>query len=181
MINKRKHEFAAELRKEMQTTVLTKVSISDICKRLRCSRQSFYYYFDEIEDCFSYFLKDSFRSEISDEYLISDVFNYFDHNAAFIDVISEEPVSKTIFWESLYNYARKALDGTLSRNIHEYLSLYSEQREAIVAFYAAGILEEARLYLQTNRVPSKEKRISYCKAMLGTSEDMRNCILRFSR
>ena len=181
MINKRKHEFAVELRKEMQTTVLTKVSISEICKRLRCSRQSFYYYFDEIEDCFSYFLKDSFRAEISDEYLISDVFNYLDRNTAFINVINEEAVSKNIFWDALYSFAKKALDGTLSRNISDYLTLYSEQREAIVAFYAAGILEEAKMYLQTNKVPSKEKRIAYCKAMLGTSEDMRNCILRFTR
>lgn len=181
MVNKRKHEFAIELRKEMQTTVLTKVSISDICKRLRCSRQSFYYYFDEIEDCFSYFLKDSFRTEISDKYLISDVFNYFDRNAAFIEIINAEQVSRTIFWDTLYGYARKALDGTLSRNIQEYLTLYSEQREAIVSFYAAGILEEAKMYLVTNHVPPKEKRIAYCKAMLGTSEDMRDCILRFSR
>lgn len=180
-MNKRKHEFAAELRKEMQTTILSKVSISDICKNLKCSRQSFYYYFDAIQDCFAYFLKDSFKSEISDEYLVSDIFNYFDRNAEFIKICNADPTSRTLFWDGLYVYAKKVLDSTLAHNISEYLSLYSEQREAIVSFYASGILEEARMYVSTNHVPTKEKRIAYCKAMLGTSEDMRNCILRFNR
>ena len=179
-MNKRKHEFAAELRKEMQTTILSKVSISDICKNLKCSRQSFYYYLDAIEDCFAYFLKDSFKSEISDEYLLSDIFNYFDRNADFIKVCNADQVSRSLFWDGLYVYAKKVLDNTLAHNIPEYLSLYAEQREAIVSFYVSGILEEARMYVSTNHVPTKEKRISYCRAMLGTSEDMRNCIMRFT-
>ena len=66
------------------------------------------------------------------------------------------------------------------RKCQALLSLYAEQREAIVSFYVSGILEEARMYVSTNHVPTKEKRISYCRAMLGTSEDMRNCIMRFT-
>ncbi len=180
-MNKRKHEFATELRNEMRQTTLSRVSISDICKTMKCSRQSFYYYFDSIEECFAYYLKDSFKSEISDEYLVSDIFNYFDRNEAFIQNCNSDNTSKELFWNGLYAYAKKVLDNTLSHNISEYLTLYAEQKEAVVSFYAAGILEEARMYVETEHVPTKDKRIAYCKAMLGTSEDMRNCILRFSR
>ena len=140
-MNKRKHEFAAELRKEMQTTILSKVSISDICKNLKCSRQSFYYYFDAIEDCFAYFLKDSFKSEISDEYLLSDIFNYFDRNADFIKVCNADQVSRSLFWDGLYVYAKKVLDNTLAHNIPEYLSLYAESMGTKLLVLFLGLLE----------------------------------------
>ena len=47
-MNKRKFEFALELDREMLEEPFSKISISQICDNLNCSRQSFYYYFKKI-------------------------------------------------------------------------------------------------------------------------------------
>jgi AcrR family transcriptional regulator len=180
-MNKRKYEFALELNREMQTAKFSKVFISDICDNMKCSRQSFYYYFNTIEDCLSYFVRESFKNQIHEDYMISDVFNYFDNNAKFVAICNSDDASKTIFWDSLYQYVKKVLDFIYSKNIVEYLALYAEQKDAITSFYVAGLLEKAKLYVQNNHLPTKEKCITYCKAILGTADDMRNTVLRFNR
>ena len=179
-MNKRKYEFAQELYKQMQEQSFSKVSISDICERMDCSRQSFYYYFNTIEDCLAYYIKESFKNQIKEDYLISDIFNYFDNNASFVKLCNEDPEAKTLFWESLYRYSKKMLDIIYSKNIVEYLALYGEQKEAILSFHVTGLLEQARLYLLNNFVPVKEKYVAYCKAIIGSAEDTRAMILRFS-
>jgi AcrR family transcriptional regulator len=180
-MNKRKFEFALELNREMQSKAFSKVSISDICDNMKCSRQSFYYYFDAIDDCLAYFVKESFKNQIKEDYLVSDIFNYFENNTKFVSICNADASSRSIFWDGLYVYVKKVLDLIYSKNIVEYLALYAEQKDAITSFYVAGILEEARLYVLNNHLPTKEKCIAYCKAILGTGEDMRNTVLRFNR
>lgn len=180
-MNNRKREFASELYHQMQTMKFSKVSISDICDSMQCSRQSFYYYFKTIEDCLSYYVKETFKAQIKEDYLISDLFNYFDNNASFVKLCEEDDASKIILWKGLYNFTKKLLDLIFSKNIVEYLALYSEQRDALVSFYVAGLLQEARIYVQNGFMPGKEKFISYCKAMIGSTENIRETIVRFSR
>ncbi len=180
-MNKRKYEFSLELYREMQTKPFSKLSISDTCSNMKCSRQSFYYYFNTIEDCLSYYVKESLKNQIKEEYLISDVFNYFDNNSKFVELCNQDPVAKEIFWTGLCQYTKRILDFVFSKNIVEYLALYAEQKEAITSFYIAGILEQARLYVKSNHIPAKEKCIAYCKAILGTGDDMRDMVNRFNR
>lgn len=180
-MNKRKYEFAQELFNQMELKNFSKVSISDICDSMKCSRQSFYYYFNTIEDCFAYYLKETFKDQIKEEYLISDVFNYFDNNSEFVKRCNSDGCSKGIFWSGLYSYVKKILDLIFSKNIVEYLALYTEQKDALISFYAAGLLEEARLYVQNGFLPGKEKCISYCKAIMGSGEATRETIARFNR
>jgi AcrR family transcriptional regulator len=179
-MNKRKYEFAQELNKQMQEKMFSKVSISDICETMDCSRQSFYYYFNTLNDCLAYYIKESFKNQIKEEYLISDLFNYFDNNANFVKRCNEDPVAKTIFWESLYRYVKRLLDIIYSKNIVEYLALYGEQKEAIISFYVSGLLEQTRIYLNNNFNPGKEKFVAYCRAIIGSGEDTRAMISRFT-
>ena len=180
-MNKRKYEFAQELHRQMQQKKFSKVSISDICESMDCSRQSFYYYFNTIEDCLAYYVKETFKNQIKEDYMISDVFNYFDNNAEFVRLCDSDNESKTILWDGLYNYTKKLLDLVFSKNFVEYLALYTEQKDALVSFYIAGLLEEARLYVKNNFLPNKDKCISYCKAIMSSAEATRETIARFSR
>ena len=63
----------------------------------------------------------------------------------------------------------------------EYLTLYTEQKDALISFYIAGLLEVVRMYVQNNYLPSKEKCIDYCKAIIGSAETTKEAILRFNR
>lgn len=180
-MNKRKFEFAQELNRQMQEKTFSKVSISDICQSLNCSRQSFYYYFDTIEQCLDYFVKESFKNQIKEDYLISDVFNYFDNNSEFVKICDSDEVARTIFWDGLFHYTKRLLDLIFSKNIVEFVALYAEQKEALVSFYVAGLLEEAKSYVKNGFLPNKDKCISYCKAIMGSGEATRETIARFNR
>ena len=179
-MNKRKYEFAVELNREMQTKRYSKVSISDICENMKCSRQSFYYYFNTIDDCLSYYIRESFKNQVKEDYIISDIFNYFDNNLAFVKMCAADPKADELFWRGLFTYVKKMLDIIYSKNIVEYLALYSEQKDAITSFYVSGILEIAKMYASA-QTTSKEKCISYCRAIIGSAEDTRQMIIRFSR
>lgn len=178
-MNKRKHEFANELFSQMKITPFSKISISDICDNLHCSRQSFYYYFKTLDDCLIYFVQESFKSEIKENYLISDLFNYFEKNDEFIQLCSKDEMSKTLFWHGLLEYVKKMMDIIFSKNLDDYLDLYMEQKDALTSFYAGGLLVEVKNYMMNNHVPSKEKCINYCKAIIGNSDDNRNAMRRF--
>ncbi len=180
-MNRRKYQFAEELFEQMKTKPFSKVSISNICESMSCSRQSFYYYFKTIEDCLAYYVKENFKQQITEEFLISDVFKYFDVNATFVKMCEEDELARKILWDGLYSYTKKMLDLIFSKNIVEYVALYSEQKDALISFYAAGLLEEAKAYVKNNFLPSKEKCISYCKAIMGSAEATREIIIRFNR
>lgn len=180
-MNKRKYEFATELYSEMQTKRFSKVSISDICEHMQCSRQSFYYYFKTIDDCLAYYVKESFKASIKEDYLVSDFFNYFDNNRDFVNTCHKDPRADMIFWDGLNSYLKKLLDIVYSRNINEYLSLYGEQKQFITSYQVAGLIEIAKIYAFNYAPISKEKCIAYSKAMTGSAEDMRQIMLRFNR
>ena len=114
------------------------------------------------------------------EYLISDIFNFFDREYKFIDLVLKEEESSDIFWDTLYSYIKKVFDATIINNFVEYRGLYNEQKEAICSFYTSGLLRIARDYLDNSRLPVKEKCIQYCKALIGTAEDIKRTILRFN-
>lgn len=179
-MNRKKIEFTNALLNEMQTKSLSDVKIYDICQTMNCSRQSFYYYFDSIESCFSFLIFDAFEKNITSEYLISDIFNFFDREYKFIDLVLKEEESSDIFWDTLYSYIKKVFDATIINNFVEYRGLYNEQKEAICSFYTSGLLRIARDYLNNSRLPVKEKCIQYCKALIGTAEDIKRTILRFN-
>jgi hypothetical protein len=72
------------------------------------------------------------------------------------------------------------LDIIYSKNIVQYLALYGEQKEAIISFYVSGLVEQTRIYLNNNFNPGKEKFVAYCRAIIGSGEDTRAMISRFT-
>lgn len=180
-MNSRKLQFVEELMKVMQTVPYSKASISDLCINLNCSRQSFYYYFDTLDDCLIYAIKVGFKNGIKDEYLISDIFSYIEKNYGFVKSCEEDYLSSRIFWDTLTTYAKRIMDFVLSHSVAEYLSLYADQKEVIVSFYVAGIVEQARAFVKSGMNQAKEKLAAYCKFIIGSADDTKNMIQRFTR
>ncbi len=177
---KKKKEIAAEVRQELESQPLSKLSISTVCKNMNCSRQSFYYYFKDIEACYCYYLQESFKENIRPGTTVTDVFNYFDKNFNFVKLCSEDQISQAIFWEYLMEHTCALLDETFRVSVPEYSSLYSDERNTITSFYAAGIMRQLLLYLKNNKSVPKEKYIGACSQLIGSVEDVRNVVSRFA-
>lgn len=181
-MNKRKFEFSTELCRQMKIKPYSKISISDICDTLKCSRQSFYYYFGSIDESLSYYLKESFKNQIREEYLVSDVFNFFANNAEMVNICFADNDSKEIFWNAIQGYLKKQLDMVYARNFVEYLGLYAEQKEVITSFYVSGLLAEVKMFFKDHANPVlKEKYIAYCRVLIGTGDDTKQMIKRIVR
>ncbi len=180
-MNKKKYEFAKELIKELQSIHYSKMSISNLCKSLHCSRQSFYYYFDTIDDCLVYYLNETFKLQIRTDYLISGLFNFANKNADFINECMKDDVASNLLWSNLFNYIKDVLNNEFFENIDDYVGLYIEQKEALTSFYAAGFLEQLKSYVINKHFPSADKCIKYCLAIFGATEDVRNLILRMAK
>lgn len=180
-MNKKKYQFAEELVRELQDMPYAKLSISNLCKSLHCSRQSFYYYFDAIDDCFVYYLKETFKLQIRNDYLISDIFNFANKNADFITECLKDDTATSLFWENFFAYVKDVLNTVLTDSIEEYVVLYIEQKDALTSFYAAGFLEQLRSYIVNNHQPTADRCVKCCLAIFGSTDDVRNLILRISK
>ena len=180
-MNKKKYQFAQELVKELITIPYSKLSISNLCKSLHCSRQSFYYYFDTIDDCLVYFLKETFKMQIRADYLISDIFNFVNKNSDFVNECMKDNDASNLLWSNMFDYIKDVLNNVFFENIEQYVDLYIEQKDALTSFYAAGFLEQLKSYVINKHVPSSEKCIKYCLAIFGGTEDVRNLILRIAK
>ncbi len=179
-MNKKKYAFAKELRRELESQPLSKLSISDVCRNMISSRQSFYYYFKDIEDCYAYYLKATFEESIAGETLLSDVFNYFEENSKFIKDSTADVASAPVFWDCLMNHICKGLNDTFTKTVSSYTNLSVEEKDVITSFYAAGIERQLSLYLKDSTAYPKNRYITYCKQMLGSVNDIGNVVSRFS-
>ncbi len=180
-MNKKKYFFAQELVKELSTVPYSKLSISNLCKNLQCSRQSFYYYFDTIDDCLVYYLKETFQLQIREEYLISDTFAFVTKNADFVNKCMADSTAHELFWYNLFDFVNEVFDKLFTANIDEYVVLYIEQKEAFTNFYSAGFLEVLRSYILNKHYPSAEKCVKYCLAIIGTIDDIRSLASRLGK
>lgn len=177
-MNKRKSDFALALYELMKTDSFSDITISDICNKLDCSRQSFYYYYKSLEECLTYYVKELVRSQVKD-YIITDTFTLMENYSEFIGSCEKDPKIYNLFWAILFNHLKKQLDIILSKNLVDYLSLYPDQKDILLCFYVAGVINEARSFYMHGFCPEKEKYIGYCKSIFGTYEEMRTIVKRF--
>lgn len=178
-MNKKKSDFANSLHNVMQTKAFSEISIADVCKELNCSRQSFYYYFKSLKECLAYYIRDLAKTKIKENSIITDTFAFLDSNRELIEFCETDKRTKNLFWIVLTTYLKKQLDIVLTKRLVDYLSLYSEQKDILLTFYVAGIIQEAKLYYSNDSKSAKEKYIEYTKALLGTYDDVRDRVKRF--
>lgn len=178
-MNKKKSDFANSLHDVMQTKAFSKISIADVCKGLNCSRQSFYYYFKSLKECLAYYIRDLAKAKIKEDHMITDTFAFLDSCKDLIEFCETDKRTKNLFWIVLTAYLKKLLDMVLTKKLVDYLSLYSEQKDILLTFYVAGIIQEAKLYYSHNNKSTKEKYIEYTKTLLGSYDDIRERVKRF--
>lgn len=177
---KRKSDFANELREQMNIKPYSKISISDICDKLNCSRQSFYYYFHTLDDCLADYLNEMFKVKIIHKQLITSLFDFVTSNEHFVKECNNDVQAKKIFWDKLYLDVKVKLGNVFEQHINEYIPLYPSQKEAITSFYAAGILKELEIYLSSTNRSSKEF-IQYCMSIMGGTDDHKAVMLRIKK
>ncbi len=173
-MNQKKSDFANSLYKVMQTKPFPEISVSDLCVGINCTRQNFYYYFKTTKDCLAFYIKESIKSRMKEGHLITNTFNLIESDKNFIDICNQYEEIKDVYWEVLATQLKKQMDIILTKKLVDYLSLYPEQKEIVLTFFVHGILEEGRLYSSNQSTQSKEKYIEYCKALLGTYDELRN-------
>ena len=178
-MNKKKSDFANSLHAVMQTKTFSEISIADVCEGLNCSRQSFYYYFKSLKECLTYYIRDLAKAKIKEDHMITDTFAFLDSNKELIEFCENDQRTKNLFWIVLTTHLKKLLDMVLTKRLVDYLSLYSEQKNILLTFYVAGIIQEAKLYYSHNNSSTREKYIEYTKALLGSYDDVRERVKRF--
>lgn len=49
-LSSKQDQIAAALRDELESKTFDQITVTDICRKSKCSRQSFYYYFTSLSD-----------------------------------------------------------------------------------------------------------------------------------
>lgn len=180
-MNKRKYEFALELKKEMEQKPFSKISISDLCESLNYSRQSFYYYYSTLRDCLSDYVKLTLNNQIHSESIIEDLFNYFDVNSDFVHRCFQDEKARELLWKESFDFLKRSFNAYCFVNVPGYSSLSAPQKEYIDSFYAAGILNQAwSHFLGEEDHLEKSQAVMYCRAILGSKEDLSSVLKRLS-
>ncbi len=173
-MNQKKSDFANSLYKVMQTKPFPEITISDLCTGINCTRQNFYYYFKTTRDCLAFYIRESIKNRIKDTHLITDTFTLIETDKEMIELCNKYNETKDVYWQVLATQLKKQMDIILTKKLVDYLSLHSEQKDIVLTFFVYGILEEGKLYANDSYGESKEKYVEYCKALLGTYDELRN-------
>ncbi len=179
-MNRKKFKITEEIRKELESQPLSKLSVSTVCDNLKCSRQSFYYYFKDIEDCYTFYLQESFKTAINADTILKDAFNYFGENMAFVKACVGDFESGPVFWDTLLRHLCARLDETFEKSVPGYNSLSAEEKDVTTSFYGSGIARQLALYVKEGDSFPKEKYIEYCRCLIGSVSDIGNAVSRFS-
>ena len=179
-MNRKKFKIAEEVRKELENQPLSKLSVSTVCENMKCSRQSFYYYFKDTKDCYAFYLQESFKTAIKAGTILTDAFNYFDENMAFVKACVGDFESGPVFWDTLVRHLCARLDETFEKSVPGYGSLSVKEKDVTTSFYGSGIARQLMLYVKEGDTFPKEKNIEYCRRLIGSVSDIGNAISRFS-
>lgn len=180
-MNSKKYLFSEKLVEMMNGLKISQVSICDICDQLDCSRQTFYYYFKDVEDCFAYYLRMSFQKSISYRYIISDTLHWFDQNKDLYIIAKQDMTSERIFWETIYNYIKEMLSKLFMYNIAEYINISEDKKTIIVSFYTSGILSVFRNKIEGTIAIDDETCIVICQRIVGSADNIRRLIKEVSK
>lgn len=140
----RKESICYILKDELTKKTFDKITISEIVKIANLSRQNFYYYFGNLEDCLKFLLslenpfKNNIKVNISSN--IENIFTYYDNNKQFIDNIMQNLVSRNALVSCLYKDLNTITLIFMNTNIPEIIELSDEDIKILITYYSNAYL-----------------------------------------
>lgn len=137
---------------------LDNISVTDLVKKCKVNRQTFYYHFHDIYDLLTLvYLNEKIEGiQKSEDVLemLKHIFNYFKKNKNFVKETLHS-AAKDLFHEFINNNCYQTLMELIS-NISRSKNLTDNERKAIVRFNAAGFALQIIFYLDNSRHPTQE-------------------------
>lgn len=137
---------------------LDNISVTDLVKKCKVNRQTFYYHFHDIYDLLTLvYLNEKIegiqKSEDVSE-ILKRIFNYFKKNKNFVKETLRS-AAKDLFHEFINNNCYQTLM-TLMSEISKSKDLTDNERKSIVRYHAAGFAFQIIFYLDNSRHPTQE-------------------------
>lgn len=129
------------LREELENRPFDQISVTDICNKSHCSRQTFYYYFTSLSDCLvNLFLE---ARSLSNQYTnykeaASGLFNYVYENRNFISNVFSAGDQSMQVLSFLFKIIKDTMSRMMDKNNPESRNLLPEDKEYILSYYAAA-------------------------------------------
>ena len=129
------------LKEELEHKPFDQISVTDICNKSKCSRQTFYYYFTSLSDCLvNLFLEARNLSVQYTNYKEAAIglFTYVYKNKNFIaNVFSAGDQSMHVL-SFLFKVIKDTMSRMMDKNNPESKKLLPEDKEYILSYYAAA-------------------------------------------
>lgn len=147
------------LRSMLKEKSFDDISVTDICLKTGVSRQCFYYYFKDINDCLlTMFLGcvDEIRSERRSDVkprdlkdMLLEVYNYIYHNQDIIKNISPGP-QRIYLYERLYSTIFANVKWRLPIWVPDSVILPEADIDYMVGFYASSFISSIQMWMGKN-------------------------------
>lgn len=145
------------LRNKLQSTQFSKITVADICRETGVSRQCFYYYFQDLNDCLLSMFLDEFNLIPKSERTVNNpptlrsllemLYNYIYNNKTLIMNLSEGP-HKIYLFEKIFNTAAANLKRFLPVWIPESTLLPRADIDYIISYYIASFVASISLWIK---------------------------------
>ena len=170
----------------IQTYSVENITICKICQTAEVSRQSFYYYFDDIVDLFSTYIHEVLDQQIND---CTDPINWSQGLNRVLTFIQKERIKFTHIYHSkfffdfknaLENAAAVILRPAVETCAHRNRAVLCEEDAALVTRYYQYIFVEIILhYIDDESGTSPEDIVANCQKLMDWSLD--NMIVRIAK
>lgn len=137
---------------------LDNISVTDLVKKCKVNRQTFYYHFHDIYDLLTLVFLNERIANIEDSKnageMLGHIFAYFKKNKSFVKETLRS-AGKDLFHEFINNNCYQTLMSLIDE-IDKARELTDFERKAIARFNAAGFSFQIIFYLDNFRTPSEE-------------------------
>lgn len=167
---KTEHQFAAVLKKMMESMPLDEISVTTLSKKCEVSRKTFYYHFRDVYDLLTLvYLDEKITANLdsirSNKGLLEVIFKYYSKNSKFIDATLES-AGKDLFNEFIFNFCYQVIMTNFLSDDETIRLLNTNQRKNIARFYSFAYSNTISYYLSTHKTKSYEEMAS-CFSFLG--------------
>ncbi|NLB49393.1 MAG: TetR family transcriptional regulator [Erysipelotrichia bacterium] len=137
---------------------LDNISVTDLAKKCKVNRQTFYYHFHDIYDLLTLVFLNEKIEDIEDsknvDEMLKRIFYYYSKNKNFIKETLHS-AGKDLFFEFINNNCYRTLMSLILK-IDEAKELNDFEKKAIARYNAAGFAFQIIFYLDNFRSPSEE-------------------------
>lgn len=140
-LSSKQDQIAAALRDELESKTFDQITVTDICRKSKCSRQSFYYYFTSLSDCLVYYflqersLKGQFSSYRETALYF---FEYVYRNRNFITNIFTADNQVMSIMNFFFKNIQTSMGRLMEMNNPDSKNLRPEDKEYIISYFASA-------------------------------------------